>query len=142
MRTFRIAGAGYKESGFTLIELVIAVAIIAIISAIAYPSYMDHVRETRRSVAKADLMELAQWMERQYAADFSYLEGGGAPALPFAQSPRNGTAYYNLNFNGNVTASAYSLQAVPVGDQANDNCGTLRINQTGAKSSTAGANCW
>ncbi len=142
MRTFKDTGAECKESGFTLLELMIVVAIIGIIAAIAYPSYMNQVRETRRAAVQADLMELAQWMERQYATDFSYLEGGVAPVLPFTQSPRNGTAFYNLSFNGNVTANAYSLQAVPAGDQTNDDCGILRISQTGAKSSTKGVNCW
>jgi len=62
--------------GFSLIELMIVVAIVGIIAAIAYPSYSNHVRETRRTTAQADLVELAQWMERQYSGDFSYLEGG------------------------------------------------------------------
>jgi type IV pilus assembly protein PilE len=120
----------------------IVVAIIGIIAAIAYPSYLDNVRETRRSTAKAELMELAQWMERQYSGDFSYLVSGATPTLPFTQSPKTGTAFYNFSFNGNVTQNAYSLQAVPTGDQANDDCGTLRLNQLGTKTSTSGTNCW
>ncbi|GGE74046.1 type IV pilin [Streptosporangium jomthongense] len=131
-----------REAGFTLIELMIVVAIIGIIAAIAYPSYQDNVRKTRRATAQADLMELAQWMERQYAGDFSYLEGGNQPTLPFTQSPRNGTAFYNFSFNGTVTANAFTVQAVPAGDQANDGCGTLRLTQAGVKTSTSGSNCW
>nr|WP_315971927.1 type IV pilin protein [Marinobacter sp. F3R11] len=137
-------GTGYRgrAAGFTLIELMIVVAIIGIIAAIAYPSYVDNVRQTRRATAQADLMELAQWMERQYSADFSYLEGGNQPVLPFTQSPRNGTAFYNLSLNGVATANAFSVQAVPTGDQVNDDCGTLRLAQTGAKTSTSGVDCW
>lgn len=131
-----------RDAGFTLIELMIVVAIIGIIAAIAYPSYQDSVRKTRRATAQAELMELAQWMERQYSADFSYLDGGNQPALPFSQSPRTGTAFYNFSFNGTVSANAYTVQAVPAGDQVNDACGTLRLTQTGAKSSTSGTNCW
>lgn len=131
-----------REDGFTLIELMIVVAIIGIIAAISYPSYLDNVRQTRRATAQADLMELAQWMERQYSADFSYLEGGNQPVLPFTQSPRNGTAFYNFSFNGAVAANAFSVQAVPAGDQTSDDCGTLRLTQTGAKTSTSGTNCW
>ena len=91
---------------------------------------------------EADLVELAQWMERQYSGDFSYLEGGNQPTLPFTQSPRTGSAFYNLSFNGTVAANTYTLQAVPTGDQTNDTCGTLRITQTGARSSTSGTDCW
>lgn len=133
---------GRREAGFSLIELMIVVAIIGIIAAIAYPSYVDNVRQTRRATAQADLMELAQWMERQYAADFSYLEGGNQPILPFTQSPRSGPAFYNLSLNGAATANAFSVQAVPAGDQTSDDCGTLRLAQTGAKTSTTGTNCW
>lgn len=131
-----------RQPGFSLIELMIVVAIVGILAAIAYPSYSDYVRETRRTTAQADLVELAQWMERQYAGDFSYLDGTSQPTLPFTQSPRTGTAFYNLSFNGSVAANTYSLQAVPTGDQTNDECGTLRITQTGARSSTSGTNCW
>ena len=132
-----------RDAGFTLIELMIVVAIIGIIAAIAYPSYSDNVRKTRRAVAQADLMELAQWMERQYSADFSYLEGTNQPVLPFTESPRTGTAFYNLNFTGAVTQNAYTVQAVPTGDQQNDDCGTQSMTQTGAKTASGtGTNCW
>jgi type IV pilus assembly protein PilE len=145
-----VPGRGYlskPSDGFTLIELMIVVAIIGIIAAIAYPSYLEQVRETRRSAAQADLMELAQWMERQYSNNFSYLDASGnAPTLPFTQSPRSGTAFYNMAFSGSVTANAYMLQAVPSGDQGNDDCGTLQISNTGAKSAVKGGStvtgCW
>ncbi|WP_111498177.1 MULTISPECIES: type IV pilin protein [Marinobacter] len=129
--------------GFTLIELMIVVAIIGIIAAIAYPSYMNNVRDTRRTAAQADLMDLAQWMERQYSADYSYLEGGNTPALPFTASPQSGTSFYNLSLvAGDMTQTTYTLQAVPTGDQANDDCGTLTLNHTGARGSAGGGDCW
>ncbi|MGQ7276008.1 type IV pilin protein [Marinobacter sp. V034] len=129
-----------NNKGFSLMELMIVVAIIGIIAAIAYPSYLNNVRETRRATAQAELMEIAQWMERQYSANFSYLNGGNPPALPFTQSPQSGTAFYNLSLvNGSTTQAAYVLQAVPTGDQANDACGTLTVNQAGARTP---ANCW
>jgi len=131
----------HRVSGFSLIELMIVVAIIGIIAAFAYPSYQDHVRKTRRSVAQADLMELAQWMERRYTASYTYLDGANAPTLPFTVSPRTGTAFYNISFNGSITANTYQLQAVPSGDQTNDSCGTLTLNQAGARGAT-GTGCW
>lgn len=127
----------------TLIELMIVVVIIGIIAAFAFPAYQNYVQDTRRSAAMADLMDLAQWMERQYAGDFSYLEGGVAPTLPFSASPRSGASapFYNLSFSGAVTQNAYLIQAVPTGAQATDRCGTLTINQAGARGA-AQADCW
>lgn len=131
-----------RRAGFTLIELMIVVAIIGIIAAIAYPSYMNSVRDTRRTTAQSDLLELAQWMERQYSTDYSYLESEAQPALPFMNSPRTGTAFYSLGFNGNVARNTFQLEAVPQGDQTNDGCGTLRLDQTGTRSATGGGDCW
>ena len=55
-----------KQQGITLIELLIVVAIVGILSAIAYPAYQGYVENSRRTVAQGELLELAQWMERQY----------------------------------------------------------------------------
>lgn len=137
-----------KAGGFSLIELMIVVAIIGIIAAIAFPSYQNNVRETRRATAQADLMALAQWMERQYSGDFSYLEGGIQPVLPYSESPQSGgaSAFYNISFSGSVTQNTFTLMAVPAADQANDRCGTLFLDQAGTRSGTKGgatvSDCW
>ncbi|WP_417539408.1 type IV pilin protein [Marinobacter sp.] len=143
MNTHLYSVRSSRSAGFTLIELMIVVAIIGIIAAVAYPSYTENVRQARRAAAQADLMELAQWMERQYAADFSYLEGAplAQPVLPFTRSPRNGTTFYNLSFTAAVTQNTFALRAVPTGAQSNDRCGTMGLTQTGAKSAAL-ADCW
>jgi type IV pilus assembly protein PilE len=130
-----------KATGFTLIELMIVVAIIGIIAAIAFPSYQNQVQQTRRTAAQSDLLELTQWMERRYSNGFDYRDDGSAPTLPFDQSPKNGDAFYDISFSGNVTRDAFTLQAVPTGGQATDDCGNLTLDQQGARGAEE-PGCW
>lgn len=141
-----------QHRGFTLIELMIVVAVVAILATVAIPAYNDSVRKSRRGQAKADLMELAQNLERFHTVHNTYGPAGGTPAftLPFAVSPREaagggGTAYYNLAITpASHTASAFVLTATPVEgtSQASDSCGTLSITHAGQKSATGVGQCW
>lgn len=129
-----------RQKGFTLIELMITVAIVGILVAIAYPSYLDFIRSAKRADAKADLVELAQWMERQFTVNGTYLVSGAAPALPFVKSPSDGTeTAYSLSVS--AARSTYTLTATPSGSQADDTCGTMTVTQTGAKTA-ADTDCW
>lgn len=133
-----------QERGFTLIELMIVVAIIGIIAAIAYPSYMDQVQSTRRADAQGALVTFANAMERFYTQNNSYIGADGgtstisntltAPdASVFASvSPTDGNAVYNLRIY-NLTANSYELRAVPIagGPQAGD--GFLQLRSNGAR---------
>jgi type IV pilus assembly protein PilE len=130
-----------KQEGFTLIELMIVVAIVGILAAIAYPSYQEQVQKTRRADAQADLMELSSFMERFFTENNRYDQGtdGNAIALPFASSPQAGTVFYALTLVSGATT--YTLTADPAGTpQAADRCGTMTLTQTGVK--TPVANCW
>lgn len=127
--------------GFSLIELMIAVAIVGIIGAIVYPSYQEYVQETRRTTGQSDLLELAQWMERRYSNGFDYRNGNANPALPFDQSPQNGDAFYNISFTNAVARDTFTLQAVPAGPQVGDDCGTLTVDEQGNRGA-AQADCW
>lgn len=125
-----------KKNGFTLIELMITVAIVAILAAIAYPSYQDSVRKARRANGQANLVELASYMERTFTETNSY--AGATIAASGVTSD-----YYTFTTPiPNLTATTYTLTIVPTGPQASDSCGTMTISQTGAKATTGTAGCW
>lgn len=123
-------------AGVTLIELMIAVAIVAILAAIAYPAYQRYVARTHRNAAAACMSQYAQSMERYYTTNMRYT---GAPVsvttLPCRQE--NGLdRRYAVRLREPVTAAAYTVEAVPTDLQrATDalQCGTLTLNQTGTR---------
>jgi type IV pilus assembly protein PilE len=139
--------------GFTLVELLIVVAIVAILAAVAYPSYRDSTSRARRADAKAVLQEAAQWMERQYTFSNAYdRKSNGDPLtsadLPASlrEAPKEGTSkFYDVQFVANPTATAFTLRAVPKNGMAGDECGTLTLTQAGTKGATGAAGaerCW
>ncbi len=131
-----------NSSGFSLMELMIALAIVGILARIAIPAYTDQVRKTRRADAQSVLLELTQSLERFYTNNNTFV---GA-TLPITQAPKEGaTKYYNLSFTAAQTATAFSIRAVPIAgsDQASDRCGTMTITNAGVKTvSTSATGCW
>lgn len=130
------------QTGFTLMELMIVVAIVGILAAVALPSYQDYVLRTRRVTAASCLMEVAQQMERQYSTAMSYVV-----ALPAASCRTDLTGFYTFAFaTSEPTASTFKIEATPAGAQAGDTrCDVLSINQQGVKtvSGTGSvADCW
>jgi type IV pilus assembly protein PilE len=133
--------------GFTLVELLVAVAVIGILSAIAYPSYRDSVRKAHRTDAKQALLDLGQRMERLYTEGnrFSVASlGSGTGDISAATSPEG---YYSLSFS-NLEVSAYTAKATRTskGGQNTDPCGEFTLSHTGQKGVTGGslnaAECW
>jgi type IV pilus assembly protein PilE len=143
-----------KQKGFTLIELMVVIAIIGIIAGIAYPSYQNSISKSRRADATGVLTSFANAMERRFTETGRYTGAAGTSAAPTntgapwifsAKSPIDGTTtYYNLTISA-ASASTYTLSAIPSGVQANDKCGTLTLTNTGVRGQASGlttAECW
>lgn len=134
-----------RQAGFTLIEVMVVVAIAAILVSVAYPSYLDQVGRSRRADAQAVLMQAAQFLEGFHTENMRYDQNsaGVALALParLAQAPLDGaTKYYDVSVR-TVAAQRYQLQAVPKGSQLHDRCGSLTLDHTGLKAATL-SDCW
>ena len=126
--------------GFSLIELVVAMLIVSILAAIAVPSYVEHQRKARRTAGAACLSTVAQALERYYTTTLTYVGAPNATTLS-ASCSANVSSIYTITLS-NLTAKTYTVIATPKGIQRGDSCGTLSINQTGARSTTSGSNCW
>lgn len=149
------------RNGFTLIEMMITVAIIAILASIAFPSYQSSILKSRRADAKSVLLQAANWMERYYAINHRYdqdingvsvTSSSATTAFPqsgFTKSPMNSSTYYYDISLSNVTQTTFTLTATPVSttNQIKDACKNLTLNQAGTKSVAGGATltadqCW
>lgn len=120
-----------KQQGWTLVELMITVAIVGIIGAIAVPSYMEHIRESRRMDAKNELMQLKMQQEAYRLENNSY---ASAAELGVAA-----TEFYTFTVN-NVSATTYTLVATAKGAQVKDTgCTTINLDQSMNKTP---ATCW
>lgn len=132
-----------RHGGFTLIELVIVVAVIAILLSIAVPSYQAHVVKTRRSEGKALLAEVAARLERCYTRHAAYNHADCASAA----SARSEGGWYQVTADP-LAASSYTLRAAPQKAQATDDagCGTLTLTHVGVRARTGSApdsvECW
>jgi type IV pilus assembly protein PilE len=147
----------HRSVGFTLVELMVTVAIVSILATIAVTSYSSQVLKSRRTEAKSALLDLAGREERLFSTTNAYSQleaflGYAAPLSPTVMRAMPfGNGYYQLSAwapdpGQGAGTPTYLLTAIPVGTQANDTtCGSFSINQLGVQtvSGTAtAASCW
>lgn len=144
----RVGRAAHRRRGFTLIEILIVVALVAVLSAIALPIYRSQIMKARRTDAKTSLLDLASREERYFTTNNSYTNVpnnlGYTGAFP-VQVPNPTEFVYGISVTGS-TISSWTATAVPNGNQVNDTCGTYIINDQGVQgnsgAATPSAQCW
>ncbi|WP_345740388.1 type IV pilin protein [Halomonas getboli] len=131
---------GRREQGFTLIELMITVAIIAILAAIAYPSYTRYVEKARRTDGMSALTNTAGQLERCYTVGSDYT-ADNCPSGSFDSEE----GFYSVTIT--ASAASFTLKASPQSKQSDDDCGVFTLNQQGERGNeksdgTSIDECW
>lgn len=131
----------FKQKGFTLIELMIVIAVIGVLAAIALPSYQDYVERARRADAKAALLSVQLAQEKYRANNVSY-----GTLAQIGVSATSADGYYTISVDAEtLSGTVFQATAVPVptGAQSGDSCGTFAVNANGAYyTGYASQDCW
>lgn len=135
-----------RYRGFTLLELMITVAVVAILAAVAYPSYTEYIAKSRRATTVGLLQQAQQWMERFYTENYRYDKNSAGTAVTdasqfpawFKYSPKDGDGSPVYDITVTVTdgvRDVYSIKAARKAgtNMANDRCGNYTLDQYGRK---------
>lgn len=129
-----------RQLGFTLIEVLVAMACVAVLVTVAWPSYQGLVERSQRAQARTALLQAAHWLERAASANGSYPASTDIPASVLQVEGRR----YQIQVTS--APQSYTLSALPLGPQSADACGTLTLNHLGVRgvqgASQSAAQCW
>jgi type IV pilus assembly protein PilE len=135
-----------RAAGFTLIEVMIVVGIVAILAGIALPGYQEYTRRAHRAEARAALLQAAHWLERVATATGLYLADDEAFPDAMKSVPSQG---YAISFTTPDKGQSYTLSATPRNNQIGDKCGGFTLNHAGDRGLSASsasealkAECW
>lgn len=133
-----------NQKGFTLIELIISLVIIGILASVAIPGYRGYATGARRGAAQAELVTLANKMEKSYALNNNtydgLADGNGIPLPSLYKAPAAVSEYYTIKIH-TATANAFTLWAEPTAKMGGDDCGTFTLTDTNVRGA-ARDGCW
>ena len=143
----RRAGAIFRDEGFTLIELMITVAIVAILAVVALASYRAQIVRSNRSAAQSFMLDAASKEERYLLDNRQYASGATALTTLGLSVPAEVSGNYTITITADATLTVpnYTISATPIAAQLRDDtsCGTLTLDYLGTKAaSLGGATCW
>lgn len=129
------------QKGFSLVEIMMVIAILGVLAAIAIPAYQDYIVKAKRGEVKTEMMAIAQNLQRYHVANKSFANAKGNLGfntdLPFP----NKEPVYNIKLTISADNRSWVLEATPIADKSQDKNGSLRLNSQGHKCWTKGSDC-